>query len=197
MIQSANLDLLFQAALTQIRDPRIREQLELIRQGKDSIELPDELTEENEETEELDEESVQNLSAAIREMSIPQKIKLALLGNMTARALLIRDTNWLVAGFVLQNPRLSENEVQEFSRNKDLDQAVFRTIASNATWMRSYSIKVAIVGNPKTPVDISIKWIKHLHDRDLRNLGKSRDIPQVLVGQCRKLMETRSKKTGN
>lgn len=194
MIQSANLDMLFQAALTQIRDPRIREQLELIRQGKDSIVLAAELTEESEE--ELTEEESQNMAAAIREMSIPQKIKLALLGNMVARTFLIRDTNWMVASFVLQNPRLTDSEVYEFARNKDLDQQVFRTIAGDPTWMRSYAVKAAIVGNPKTPVDVSIKWLKHLQDRDLRNLAKSRDIPQVLVGQCKKLLETRSKKPG-
>ena len=192
MIQSANLDSLFQSALSQVSDPRIREQLELIQQGKDNIVLDEDLTEESEE--ELSEEEVTNLAAAIREMSIPQKVKLALLGNMTCRSLLIRDTNWLVAGFVLQNPRLGESEIQEFARNKDLDQMVFRTIAGNSTWMRSYAIKSAVIANPKTPVDISIKWIKHLRDRELRNLSKSKEVPQVLVSQCRKLLETRSKK---
>lgn len=191
MIQSANLDLLFQSALSQIRDPKIREQLELIRQGKDNIELDEELLAEEEE---LSEEDTEELEVQIRDMPIPQKIKLALLGNMTCRAILIRDTNWLVAAFVLQNPRLGESEIQEFAKNKDLDANVFRTIANNAQWMRSYAIKSAIVANPKTPPDVSMKWLKHLRDRELRKLGKSRDIPQVLATQCRKLLETRKKK---
>ena len=192
MLLTENLDKLFQSALTQVEDPRILEELELIRQGKDNIELPEEFLKEGDE--ELTEEETNNLSAAIRDMSIPQKVKLALLGNQVARSLLIRDTNWMVAGFVLENPRLGESEVQEFAKNKDLDQMVYRTISGNSQWMRSYSIKHAIVSNPKTPQDIAIKWIKHMRDRDLRNLSKSKEIPQIIATQCRKLMETRAKK---
>ena len=60
--------------------------------------------------------------------------------------------------------------------------------------MKIYPIKVALVSNPKTPLDISVKWLKHIKDKELRILAKSKNIPSALVNQCRKLLELRAKK---
>ncbi len=194
MIRSSSLDKLFASALTQVEDVRIRAELELIMSGNDDIVLPDELTDPIDEEIDIDEEEEGTLAAQIREMSIPHKVKLALTGNKLARGLLIRDNNWMVASFVLENGQLTEGEVQEFAKNANLDQLVFRAIASRADWMRSYATKASLVSNPKTPVDVSIKWLKHLKDKDLRNLSKSKGVPQVITTQSRKLVEKRSKK---
>lgn len=194
MIRSSSLDKLFASALTQVEDVRIREQLQLIMEGRDGIELPDELTIPIDDDEEIDEEMAQTLAAQVREMTIPEKVKLAMLGNKVARNILIRDVNWMVAGFVLENPKITENEIFEFAKNTNLDDNVFRSISNRPQWVKSYSVKAALVANPKTPVDVSVKWIKHLKDRDLRQLGKSKNIPQVIATQCRKLLETRKKK---
>lgn len=192
----ASLQKLFQQATSQIRDPKILEQLEAVMEGRDDIILPEILLADATD-EDVDEEKSANLAALIREMTVPQKIKTALLGNMVARSILIRDTNWMVANFVLQNPRLSETEIHDFAKNTNLDDQVFRAIANDAEYMKNYSIKLNIVSNPKTPVDVSLKWLKHLQTKDLRNLGRSKGIPQVIVGQCRKLLETRTKKGGD
>lgn len=195
-MRSADLTKLFMLASAQVHDPRIREQLEAVMEGKDDIILPEFLLD-DETDENVDEEVINNMGALIRGMTIPQKIKTALLGNQTARSILIRDSNWQVAGFVLANPRLTENEIHEFARNTNLDENVFRAIAGSPDWMKSYGVKLGIVSNPKTPVDVSIKWIKHLQVKDLRNLARSKGIPQVITGQCRKLLETREKKGGD
>ena len=194
MIGSASLNSLFEQALVQVSDERIREELELIRQGKDTIVLDLALTKELDEDETLGEEETQTLSGKIRDMGIPEKIKLAMLGNSVARGLLIRDPNWMVASFVLSNPKITDGEIHDFAKNANLDELVFRSIAKKSAWMKNYSVKQAIVSNPKTPVDISIKWLKFLKDKDLKNLAKSKGIPQVIASQCKKLIEKRSKK---
>lgn len=135
-----------------------------------------------------------NLAALIREMKLGQKMKLGMLGNMTARALLIRDTNRLIRAAVMRNPRLSDNEVLEFARNANMEDQVLRLIAKSKAWMKIYPVKVAIVSNPKTPLDISVKWLKHIKDKELRILAKSKNVPSALVNQCRKLLELRTKK---
>ena len=178
MIATSNLDALFTQAIAQVEDERIREQLELIRQGKDSIVIDDEFLDDSSDDEELDEESLQNLAGKIREMNVASKIKMAMLGNKIARGILIRDSNWQVAGFVLANPRITDNEIHDFANNANLDEMVFRAIAGKSQWMKNYSVKQALVGNPKTPVDVSIKWLKFLKDKDLKNLAKSKGIPQ-------------------
>ena len=180
--------------MVQVEDERIRDQLELIRQGKDSIVLDLELTRDLDDDETLDEEQAQNLGGKIREMGVAEKIKLAMLGNSVARGILIRDTNWQVASFVLANPKITDSEINDFAKNANLDELVFRAISKNSQWMKNYSVKHGIVSNPKTPVDVSIRWLKYLKDKDLKNLGKSKGIPQVISGQCKKLLEKRSKK---
>lgn len=134
-------------------------------------------------------ESLQNL---IKAMSIPQRIKLAMFGNQTARTVLLRDTNRIVPPFVLENPRITENEVVEISRNTQIDDVILRAVGNNPQWMKSYQVKLNIVSNPRTPIDLSLKWLKFLRDRELRLLARSKNIPQVIAGQARKLLEKKS-----
>jgi biotin-[acetyl-CoA-carboxylase] ligase BirA-like protein len=141
-----------------------------------------------------DQSDSSNLAGLIREMKLGEKMKLGMLGSMTARALLIRDTNRLVRAAVMRNPRLSDNEIVEFARNANMEEQVLRLIAKNKSWMKIYPIKVGIVSNPKTPLDISVRWLKHLKDKELRILSKSKNVPSALVNQCRKLIELRTKK---
>ena len=183
----ADLAKLFQLATDDCDNQRHAEEIRQMREGKDNTVLPANLVVEGESPK----HAAINIATYIRELRMPGKVKLALLGNQTARTLLIRDSNRLISLFVLENPRLTENEVFEFARNRDLHDSVVRTIAGNQSWMRNYAIKSAVVNNPKTPLDISLKWVKHLKEKDLRLLAKSRNIPHALAVQSRKLLERR------
>ena len=152
----------------------------------DPTPLDKELIEEKEES--------KNLAVLIGDMKLGKKIKLAMLGNMSARAILIKQNSRQVREAVIKNPRITDAEILEFARNSNLDQHVFKMIAKNSTWMKSYNIKCAMVSNPKTPISISMRWIKFLKDKELRNLSKSKSIPSALATQVRKLVEIRNKK---
>lgn len=130
----------------------------------------------------------------LQEMSIPQKIKLALQGNKIARTLLVRDNNKQVPLFVLQNPGITDEEVLEIVRSTEVSELVHRALVRNGAWMKSYQVKLQLVSNPKVPVDVSMQWVKHIRDRDLRRLMKSKNIPSAVATQCRKLVEKRMKK---
>ena len=160
---------------------------EILKDINDPTPLANDLVEE-------EEEGSKNLATMIGDMKLGKKIKLAMLGNMSARAILIKQNSRQVREAVIQNPRLTDAEVLEFARNSNLDKHVFKLIAKNSTWMKSYNIKCALVSNPKTPIGISIRWIKFLKDKELRNLSKSKSIPSALASQVRKLVEIRSQK---
>ena len=178
-----NLEELVDAFIASIPEQVEREEIKLAVKGDDKIVLPQELLDENAK------DSGAPLYKIIADLSIPQKIKLALFGNLTARNLLIRDTNRQIPFFVLQNARVTENEIQEWARNTNLSDQILRQIASNPEWMKSYNIKVSIVSNPKVPIDASLKWVKFLQTADLRRLAKSKNIPQVIANQCRKMLD--------
>lgn len=188
----ASLQRLFDSAIEQFSDDRIKKELESVLNGTDNIELPEELLQAEHEEDNLTEEKAGSIANLIRSLGMPGKIKLAIHGNSVARAALIRDTNRQIPLFVLENPRLTENEITEFARNSLLDESVLREIARNCQWMKNYSIKLNIISNPKTPVDVSLQWLKHLRDKDLRSLGRSKNVSQLIAVQSRKLLEKRN-----
>lgn len=131
----------------------------------------------------------EDIRVRIGKMSVPEKVKVALLGNSTCRLLLIRDPNRMVQLIVLQNPRITPGEIEEFAKNSNLSDAVLRAIADNKNHIKSYTVKVHLVSNPKTPIDISLKWLPHLRVGELRKLAKSKNIPQVIATAARKRVE--------
>lgn len=188
-------DKLWEQLLSSDEAAECRAELGAVRSGSDKIALDKALTKEEEQEEAAEQEeasgNAEDLLSKVKDMSVPEKIKLALFGNKAARSLLIRDRNRQVPLFVLQNSRISEEEIVEIAKNTNIDELVFRAIANDSTWMKNYAVKLALVSNPRVPIDISLRWLKYLHDSDLRNLSRSRNISQVVATQCRKLMEKR------
>jgi len=137
------------------------------------------------------EEEEKSLSGKIQSMSVSEKIKLALMGNLSARSILVRDANKLVSSAVLKSPRITESEIEALSKNKSVSEEVIRTIAHGKEWTRSYSIKLNLVNNTKTPVGEALRFLNHLHDKDLHSVAKSRNISQPVTVAARKLIETR------
>jgi len=187
------LDQMFASSFGKAGDDDLVVTLKSIVRGDDDIDIPEELLAEADQDQGLDEDAV-NLFALINEMSIPEKIKLALFGNKMARGILIKDSNRQISLVVLRNNRLTEGEVVEFARNTNLDDQIHRNIANNSQWMKNYEMKIAVVTNPKVPIDISMKYVKFLNDRDLKKLSRSKNVPNVISTQCRKMTEKRTKK---
>ncbi len=186
-MQQAEIERLFQMAVERIADPAVRESV-----AQDRSEVPSELLKED-STDEQSEERTAALTTLIKEMSVAQRIKLALFGNLAARTVLLRDTNKQIPLLVLENPRLTENEVVEISRNTQLDDGVLRALGNNSQWMKNYALKINLVSNPKTPIDIAMKWLKFIKDKDLQRLARSKNLSQVIATQSRKLLEQREK----
>lgn len=122
----------------------------------------------------------------IKEMTLPQKMKAAMFGNSICRLLLISDSNRLVQEAVLKNPQIQEREVVEFAKNKNLSEFVLRRIGNSKSWMKGYTIKLNLVMNPKCPIDMALKWLKHLRIADLKRVASTKGVSQVVVTSARK-----------
>ena len=125
------------------------------------------------------------------QMTVPKKIRLALVGNQEARSLLIRDPNKVIPLAVLRNPRLSEDEVITYAQLRSLPEDVFSAMAKHKNWIKNYQVKLALVSNPKSPLPLAIKLLDHLHDRDLSNISKSKNVSYVLARSAARLLFTR------
>jgi hypothetical protein len=138
------------------------------------------------------EEEERSLSGKIQNMNISSKIKLAMMGNMSARSILIRDSNKLVASAVLKSPRITDSEIETVSKSRSVSEEIIRTIAADKEWTRTYQIKLNLVNNSKTPIGDALRFINHMHDKDLGMLAKSKNVPQPVTLAARKLMNTRA-----
>ena len=116
----------------------------------------------------------------IQRMSAVQRVKAALVGSQEERLILVRDPNKLVARAVMQSPKLSDHEVENFASMKDVSDEVLRRIALSRKFMRSYAVVRALLNNPRTPIDVGLPLIRRINDRDLKWLVISRNISDVV-----------------
>jgi len=136
----------------------------------------------------------ENLYKKVLAMKPVEKIKLALKGNKSARSLLIKDPNKQVALSVLKNPRITEEEIETLVKNKTTPEHLIREITRNRNLMKNYNILKSILMHPKTPLEISMKYVNNLYMKDIEILSKSREIPAALKNQATRLYLTKSGK---
>ena len=134
-----------------------------------------------------------NLHAAVQSMTVVQKIKLARLGGTDARGLLIRDRNKVVASAAVRSPRITEAEAAGYAQSRNLCDEVYRVIASNPEWTRHYPVKRALASNPKVPLTQAVAFLNQLHDRDLKTIMKSRDVPSAVATHARRVLQRKGK----
>ena len=134
-----------------------------------------------------------NIANAIAAMSVGDKIKLAYKGNKTVREILIRDTNKIVSCAVVKSGRITDNEVMTIATNRAIHEDVIRELARVKEYLRKYPVKVALAGNPKTPIPVTIRLLNSLHVKDLGKLAKNRNVSSAVFTAANKLY--RAKKT--
>lgn len=136
------------------------------------------------------------LNYQISTLSVPQKIRLALLGNAAHRALLITDSNKLVSMAAIKSPTCTDQEVMRYATNRSVPEDVIRYIASKREWLRNYVVKVSLVNNPKTPLPTAMGLLTHLRKHDLRSLMRNKNVPAGLTAAARNIIKRQDKQKG-
>jgi hypothetical protein len=116
----------------------------------------------------------------IAKLDIKGRIALAMRGNKEERSILIRDGTKIVALAVLDSPKVSEAEVESFAQQKNVLEAVLRTIPLKRQFAKNYSIMRNLVFNPRTPLDSSLGLMKGLLTTDLKNLSGNKEVPEAI-----------------
>jgi hypothetical protein len=121
-------------------------------------------------------------------LPVMDRLKLAMKGSREQRAVLIRDPNRIVSVAVLSSPKLSESEVEAFTRMGNVSEDVLRIIANNRSWTKNYGVVLGLVRNAKTPAAISMKMLNRLNERDMKMLAVDRNVPEALRSAVRKYL---------
>ena len=130
------------------------------------------------------------------ELKVAEKIKIGMTGDKEWRSILMKESNKLVQGAVMKNPRISDGEVLLVAKNKTSSDELIRIILLNRDWMKNYEIKKALVIHPKTPVPKALRFVSSLTMKDLKGLAKSRQVSNIVMSAGRKELEKRIKKQG-
>lgn len=121
-------------------------------------------------------------------MTVIERLKLAMRGTREQRAALIRDPSKMVAVAVMSSPRLTEPEVEAFSRMTTVNEEVLRIIGANKVWTRNYSIALALARNPKSPLSIAMQMAPRLTERDMKQISSDRNVSEAVRMVVRKFL---------
>ncbi len=133
------------------------------------------------------------LSQKIQKLSVGQKVKWAMKGDKEVRNILIKDTNREVYMAVLNNPGLKENEVEMLTKNTGTSTEILRHIGRNREWMANAGIMKNLILNSKTPVELSIRFLPRLSNKDLDFIEKSRNLPSAVRSNAKRLLSSKRK----
>jgi hypothetical protein len=115
-----------------------------------------------------------SLRQMIDEMTLSERIRYAAIGKPAARAILVRDSRKLVSMAAIRN--MTAKEAAETAHSKEVGDEILGFIGRRKQWIGHYMVKRALVFNPKTPPGISLRFLSHLHESDLKSLARSRDV---------------------
>jgi hypothetical protein len=116
----------------------------------------------------------------IAKLDVKGRIHLAVRGSKEERAILIRDGTKLVALAVLDSPKISDGEVENFALQKNVLEAVLRGIPLKRRFAKNYVIMRNLVYNPRTPLDLSLGLMKTLLIHDLKNLSGNKEVSETI-----------------
>jgi hypothetical protein len=125
-------------------------------------------------------------------MTTRDRMKLAMKGDREARGILVRDSNKVVSTAVINNPRITEHEVENIASMRTVSDEVLRLIAMNRTWARSYPIIHNMARNPRTPIPTVVNILPRIRTKDLQILSQNRNVSEAVRRQAIRLTGLRS-----
>ena len=131
-------------------------------------------------------EQRKTIAEALRDMNVGQKIKVAMLGNLEVRKILIKDPRKQIVMAVLGNARITDKEVASIAGDPSSSLDAISYIASNKSLSKSYQVKLALVNNPKTPMKTALLLLETIRMNDLKNIAKSRNVSNVIKQRAAK-----------
>jgi hypothetical protein len=136
------------------------------------------------------------LKAKIGEISLGEKVALARQATPRLISALAETNENRVLRALLGNGRLREPEAAGIAANDSLPGELLAVIANHHRWGPRRSIRLALLGNPRTPIPTALQLLGRLAVHDLRRLARDDNVPKIVsVGAERKLHEIEERRT--
>jgi hypothetical protein len=116
----------------------------------------------------------------VQDLTLGEKVALA----RTAPRPVISFLRWQdepeVIRALLRNSHLVEDDIMVMINEETTPKYILEAIGSDFKWSLQYPIRVALVRNKKTPLNISLKFLSRLQKQDLKALAEAPYTPELL-----------------
>lgn len=123
----------------------------------------------------------------IRMLPVPARLKLARGAGRQLRTFLMRDSNVQVALAALLGNPLSDQEVEQAAASRAVPEEVLEAIAKKREWISRYNVARILTRNPRTPLPISLKLVNRMSVRDLREIGRDKNVADAVRSSALRL----------
>lgn len=136
------------------------------------------------------EETARNTMLA-HQFPIPVQIRLTQFASKQTILELLRSTKKMIARSAIRSPKIKDSDAAKIASNHSLSEAVIEEIARRRDWTKLPQVKLALVKNPKCPLPAAMRFLPFLHEKQIREIARSKGIPSALNAQARKLLMQR------
>jgi len=134
-----------------------------------------------------DHDAEHSMVTAVERPSVePSKVTVALRGNRDERGALLRENNPALHAHVLKNPGVQLDEIAAFAKLRTVTPEFLKLIADRREWAQRPEIALALVRNPKTPVNVALRLLDYVGVAELRQLAKDQHTRTPIQQAARK-----------
>jgi hypothetical protein len=119
-----------------------------------------------------------------RPLTLGERKSLARRNDRNLITRVLNDPHPSVIRILLENPALTENDVVRLCSRRPTVAEIQREVFRNKRWIVRYKVKLALILNPYTALNIALQIAPHLNAQDLRRVVQSRDLSERLRKAC-------------
>ncbi len=149
---------------------------------------------------ELKRNAEDQLLARLPQLPLGQKITLARRGPARVAGALLAEGHAQVVPVVLDNPYMTEAQILRALAREKLPISVIPAIVQHRKWSITYTIRLALVRNPLSPLATILSYLPELTVSDLRELAAPGIVPEnlrkYLQAEVQRRLRASKKKAG-
>jgi methionine synthase I (cobalamin-dependent) len=130
-------------------------------------------------------------SSSGRVLTLGERRALARRPSRAALDKLLSDPHPMVVKNLLQNPRLTEDDVVRMAARRPAFPDVIGEVARHPMWSQRARVRMAIVQNPGAPAELAVPLVRLLIRPELHQVVSAPDVPAVVRAAARELLDRR------
>lgn len=129
------------------------------------------------------------LRDGLPDMRLGDRVTFARLATPALLPLLLADAEARVIESALANPRLREGDLANALRRDDAPLLLLQAAAGSARWSSCYSVRLALVLQPRAPLSLALAQVSSLVPRDLRRVVAETTLRPLLRLAAERVLE--------